>query len=188
MTLSYQNGLLKDIAEFADTAHGTQTLKYSSDRYIRHLVKVMKKCSQHTVDIAVLAAALLHDVLEDTTITVSQLELFLVDKMPEEIASRTLRIVTELTDVYISRRFPFLSRHERKTKETERLENASPEAQTVKYAEIIDNCLHIVDQDMDFAGGYIQESKELAEKLAKGNTALRQEALKTIDICMKLLR
>ena len=38
-------------------------------RYIVHPAEVMEICSQYTNDITILAAALLHDVLEDIPVT-----------------------------------------------------------------------------------------------------------------------
>jgi (p)ppGpp synthase/HD superfamily hydrolase len=58
--------ILQEIIQFADLAHGKQVRRYTSERYIVHPVRVMETCRQYTNDISVLAAAILHDVLEDT--------------------------------------------------------------------------------------------------------------------------
>ena len=59
--------ILKKIKEFSDKAHEGQTRKYTPERYIVHRLRVMETLKLYTPDVTVLAAALLHDVLEDTT-------------------------------------------------------------------------------------------------------------------------
>jgi (p)ppGpp synthase/HD superfamily hydrolase len=61
-----QEKILAAITDFADIAHGSQMRKYTPERYIVHPARVMRLCQEYTDDVTVLAAALLHDVLEDT--------------------------------------------------------------------------------------------------------------------------
>ena len=60
---------LQSIEEFARKAHGDQQRKYEPGPYIIHLVRVKNICLEYVNDEAVAAAALLHDVLEDTPVT-----------------------------------------------------------------------------------------------------------------------
>jgi guanosine-3',5'-bis(diphosphate) 3'-pyrophosphohydrolase len=69
--------ILKEIESFADRSHGEQTRKYTPERYIVHPVRVMKILQDYTDDICILAAALLHDVLEDTRVTKEEIRDFL---------------------------------------------------------------------------------------------------------------
>ncbi|HRO70751.1 MAG TPA: HD domain-containing protein, partial [Chitinophagaceae bacterium] len=92
--------LLQQITDFATRAHGSQRRKFADEPYINHPVRVMKICRQHTDDICVLAAALLHDVLEDTSTSREQIHDFLKTVMNDEDCIRTLKLVVELTDVY----------------------------------------------------------------------------------------
>ena len=59
--------------QFATQAHGSQTRKYNNKPYITHPIAVMKRLKQFTNDSNVLAAALLHDVVEDTSITIDEI-------------------------------------------------------------------------------------------------------------------
>ncbi|MDF2448383.1 MAG: metal-dependent phosphohydrolase [Bacteroidota bacterium] len=68
--------ILDQIREFADKAHGEQMRKYTPGRYIVHPIRVMNTCKRVTYDICILAAALLHDVLEDTAIHGNEMEVF----------------------------------------------------------------------------------------------------------------
>lgn len=175
------DAVLQKIRDFADQAHGGQTRKYSPDRYIVHPVQVMNLCHEHTNDTAVLAAALLHDVLEDTPVTKEQLDEYLITAMDIRIARRTLQLVVELTDVYVKKNFPHWNRRKRKAKEALRMEKTSAEAQTVKYADIIDNCTYIVQHDPDFAHTFLHECKSLLKKMNKGNARLLERAIVAVN-------
>lgn len=168
---------LDKIIKFADRAHGDQMRKYTTDRYIVHLIRVMRTCSQYTDSLPVLAAAILHDVLEDTSYTNNDLSVFLKNYMSEEEQDLTVKLVTELTDVYISKDFPTLNRFKRKTMELNRLKEISPEAQTIKYADIIDNATEISQSDPNFAERYLYECYDIVSALTKGNPELRTIAL-----------
>ena len=172
---------LEKVKDFAAEAHRDQMRKFVNEPYINHPVRVMELVRDYIEDLPVLSAALLHDVLEDTPITKRKLGQFLVGLMSKEDADKTLILVDELTDVYIKTDYPKLNRRTRKNKEAERLGNVSPEAQTVKYADIIDNVRDIANQDTDFALVYIRESKQLLQYMTKGNTLLYHRAIDEVD-------
>ncbi len=180
--------ILAKITDFGDTAHGEQTRKYTPDRYMVHPKRVMDKLRNYTDDITVLAAALLHDVLEDTPVTQSEMLAFLQTVLSEEQAKRTLNLVVDLSDVYVKKDFPKLNRRTRKSKELERLEKTSADSQTIKYSDIIDNTLEIVDQDPSFAKVYLSEVLQILRKLTQGNTELHREAVSVVENGLKLLR
>lgn len=175
------NGLLKQIEQFADNAHGTQMRKYTPEKYIVHPIRVMNACKKHTDDLCVLSAALLHDVLEDTDVTEDQLRQYLLTLMDNAMAERTLQIVVDLTDVFVKTAFPKLNRLARKKREKDRLKYISADAQTIKYADIIDNCTEIVQHDRGFAKKFLQECKDVLTVLDKGNTELYRQALTLVD-------
>jgi guanosine-3',5'-bis(diphosphate) 3'-pyrophosphohydrolase len=172
--------VLEKIKEYADSAHGEQTRKYSNDRYIVHPIRVMEMCKKYSNDIAVLAAALLHDVIEDTPVTAKELEEFLHGVMDAQDATRTLNLVIELTDIYTKQAFPRFNRRTRKSKEHDRMVKTSAEAQTIKYADIIDNA-DVTINDVDFALVYLNESRRLLQRMNKGNEDLRQRALEIVN-------
>lgn len=176
---------LEKIREFADAAHSRQQRKYTPERYIAHLIRVMELCRKHSGRLPVLAAALLHDVLEDTAVTKEKLARFLATVMKEEEAGETLQLVVELTDVYTKQRHPRLNRKKRKAKEAARIERTSADSQTVKYADIIDNCREIVEHDREFARVFLRECKSLLTMMPKGDAALRLEAVETVDRCLQ---
>ncbi|HEX8549570.1 MAG TPA: HD domain-containing protein [Cytophagaceae bacterium] len=175
---------IEQIKTFADHCHGEQKRKYSGDRYIVHPIRVMETCRNYTNDITVLAAALLHDVLEDTPVTKEEIKQFLETIIDPENASRTVRIVEELTDVFIKENFPNLKRKKRRAKEALRLGTVSSEAQTIKYADIIDNAVDMSAYDKNFAPLYLSECKDILKNMTRGNAELYQRALQVVEDCL----
>ena len=171
---------LGKIATFADQAHGEQRRKYHDERYIRHPLRVMKRCQHYGYSLPVLAAAILHDVLEDTDTSPGEIKEFLMTLMNERDVHHTLSLVTELTDVYTKDQYPRLNRRQRKARESDRIEKISTEAQTIKYADIIDNAKGIAAYGAGFAPVFLRECKVLLEKMKKGNNELREEAMEVI--------
>lgn len=180
--------ILSQIQAFADQAHGNQKRKFTPERYIVHPTRVMEICKQYTNDQAILAAALLHDVLEDTETKKETIQEFLLSLLGHHTTQRTIQLVVELTDIYVKKNYPEWNRRKRKTKEFDRLEKISPNAQTIKYADIIDNSGDIAAQDPDFADLYLRESIHLLQKINKGNPALHQRAIETVQIEIELLK
>lgn len=180
-----ENDILEKVKTFAEQAHGTQLRKYSNEPYIAHPIRVMETVRDYTHELPVLAAALLHDVLEDTNVGQRELGNFLTELMEESLATRTLRITEELTDVYVKSDYPTLNRRTRRTKEAQRLSEVSAEAQTIKYADIIDNVVDISRQETDFALVYMRECKQLLQEIDKGNALLYHRAKQTVDDCLR---
>jgi guanosine-3',5'-bis(diphosphate) 3'-pyrophosphohydrolase len=183
-----QEEILEQVNLFAAEAHAGQLRKFTGEIYIRHPERVMEICREYSEKLPVLSAALLHDVLEDTAVTPDQMQDFLKDIMSPEEAEKTLRLVIDLTDVFIKNDYPHLNRKARKQKEAERMEKIHPDAQTVKYADIIDNAIDITENDTGFAGKFLGEVKLLLEKLDKGNAELYSRAQQTVSDCIVRLR
>ncbi|GGG59654.1 HD domain-containing protein [Epilithonimonas arachidiradicis] len=177
-----QLGVLNTVLDFARKAHGGQMRKYSPDPYIVHPIRVMEICKQFTGNLSVLSAALLHDVLEDTEYTATELSIFLSNYMSKDEMLLTLQLVTELTDVYDRKNYPELNRFTRKKKELQRLSTISPLAQTIKYADIVDNAGEIFLSDPDFAPRYLQECLDIVTALQGGHPILRTQAIAIIEM------
>lgn len=183
-----RNEILAYITKFADQAHGKQVRKYTGDRYIVHPVRVMEMVSEYNDDVCVQAAALLHDVLEDTPVTKEEMHEALLAVFDPGMASRVLQFVVELTDVFIKTDYPRMKRRYRKEKEAARLGAVSAEAQTIKYADIIDNVTDIVKQDADFAKVFVREGNDMLIAMDAGNPKLRERALGVVDQCLKHMK
>jgi (p)ppGpp synthase/HD superfamily hydrolase len=180
--------ILQQIKDFADRSHGGQMRKYTPERYIVHPIRVMETCRLHDPRLPILAAALLHDVLEDTEVSPEEMLIFLERIMDPAEAGQTLHLVVELTDVYIKKDFPHLNRRARKEKELERIRLTSADAQTIKYADILDNTSEIVRHDRHFAPRFLKECLDNLKIADKGNSELRGKALQKVNEGLALLK
>ncbi|AZB28468.1 HD domain-containing protein [Chryseobacterium balustinum] len=180
--------IINKIIEFADKAHEDQTRKYTPDKYIVHPIRVMETCKQYTDELPVLAAAILHDVIEDTATSQDHILHFLKDLLNENDRNQTITLVIELTDVYVKKDFPKLNRDTRKKMELERLRKISARAQTIKYADIIDNSKEIPQHDPFFAKRYLKECNDILLTLDRGLPKLRNEAINQVVTILKNLQ
>ena len=148
--------LLDNVLEFATKAHTGQLRKYTGDDYIVHPVAVADLVERHGGSEAQIAAALLHDVVEDTDTTLNDIK----EKFGEEIAD----LVYWLTD---SSKPEDGNRATRKAIDAARLADAPAEAQFVKVADLVDNTRSIVEYDPSFAKVYLVEKQNLLTKMTK---------------------
>lgn len=158
----------KEALEFAHQAHQGQQRKYTGEPYIEHPIRLseMVRSVPHTE--AMICAAYLHDVVEDTPVTSAEIE--------ERFGPEVARLVHELTDEFITESYPQLNRKERKKREVARLAKVSVEAKTIKLADVIDNTRDIIKGDKDFARRYIPEMEAMVEALQGGNFQLLMRA------------
>lgn len=177
----YMNEVLEKVKEFTADAHDGQKRKYTPEPYIVHPVRVMDLCREYSSSLPVLSAALLHDVLEDTKISKEDLVKFLRSVMSEVDADETLGLVVELTDVYTKSKYPRWNREKRKRKEAERIEQTSADAQSIKYADIIDNCKEIAQYDEEFGPQFLCECRMLLRRMKKGNPQLYRQASQVVE-------
>jgi (p)ppGpp synthase/HD superfamily hydrolase len=180
--------ILDRVLDFATKAHGDQKRKYTPEPYIVHPVRVMELCKKHGADICMLSAALLHDVLEDTPMNKEELKQFLDGVMTTADAQRTLKLVVELTDVYIKENYPGFNRRKRKEMERDRVASTSADSQTIKYADTIDNCREITEHDPDFARVFLNECKTMLKNIPNGDPQLYQIAREMVDKALEKSR
>lgn len=180
--------ILEQVRLFTDRSHGEQMRKYSPERYIVHPMRVMKMVSEYNQDTAMLTAAILHDVLEDTAVSKHELKTFLYTLMEGHQADRAFNLVVELTDIYTKNNYPQYNRRKRKRLEADRIKKTSGESHTIKYADIIDNVPEITVHDPDFAALFVVECKDLLFHMRKGVVELRERAFTTVDDCMQKLK
>jgi (p)ppGpp synthase/HD superfamily hydrolase len=179
--------ILDSVRSFASKAHQGQMRKYIPVPYIVHPVRVSEMVEPYNPRRPIVAAALLHDVVEDTIVGETALSVFLHNIMEPEEAAETLKLVMELTDVYVKSSFPQWNRRKRKKKELERIATTSPEAQTIKYADILDNTREIASHDPAFAPRYLAECLDILDKADKGNPILYSKALESVKAALDAL-
>lgn len=157
---------------FATAAHhgARHFRKYTGAHYINHPASVVAlvRSVPHTPEM--LAAAWLHDTVEDTGVTLMLIEM--------EFGEGVADLVEMLTDVSGPLDGP---RHCRKQKDLEHTAKASPAAKTIKLADLIDNTSSIVKYDPIFAQVYIREKARLLQVLTEGDPMLYSQAAACVD-------
>lgn len=156
----------------AAQAHAGQRRKYTARPYLEHCLEVVGILIDHGIeDQKMLAAAALHDVLEDCEgWTSSSLTLklhYAAHSITFAACEVVLILVEQLTEPAHEG-----NRATRKAAERERLSKVSPEAQTIKYADLISNTGSIAKHDPDFAKVYLQEKWDLLKVMKAGDRSL----------------
>jgi (p)ppGpp synthase/HD superfamily hydrolase len=153
---------------FAIAAHGAigQKRKYTNEPYYIHCFNVVRIMMSVGIQSNFgLAAAWLHDTVEDTALTIQDIE--------DEFGAKVAMLVSEVTDVSKPEHG---NRKQRKELDRCHLAVASPMGKSIKLADIIDNTATIVKYDPKFAQVYMKEKKALLEVLQEGNPFLYQQA------------
>lgn len=163
----------EEALEFARKAHGDQQRKYTEELYIEHPKRVAETVRSVPHSTEMVCAAYLHDVVEDTPISLEEIK--------RKFGGKVAKLVGELTDEYRNENYPHLNRRRRKDKEVERQSSISAEAKTVKLADVIDNTLDIVKNDPGFAKKYLREMEALTAVLKGGNEDLWQKARQEVE-------
>lgn len=174
-----QNSLEEQARRFATEAHALagQRRKYTDEPYIVHPAAVVELVRSVSHDDALLAAAWLHDTVEDTPTTPGDIE--------AHFGARVASLVEMLTD---SAPATARNRAARKLAHFRHTASASPEAQTIKLADIIDNTRAIVRFDPDFARVYLVEKQIQITLLKQGDAQLWQQASTIIESGIAQLR
>lgn len=149
--------------EFARHRHATigQVRKYTGEPYIVHPAAVVELVRSVPYTREMVAAAWLHDVVEDTGTTLAEIQL----RFGKEVA----KLVEMLTDVSTPSDG---NRGTRKSIDRDHTAKASPDAKTIKLADLIDNTSSIVRHDPEFANVYLAEKQALLEVLREGDSSL----------------
>ncbi len=159
---------------FATAAHAAigQKRKYSGDDYIVHPQRVAAIVERHGGTDEMIAAAWLHDTVEDTDVTP-----ILITKM---FGVDVADIVEGLTDISLP---DDGNRAKRKSIDRMHSANASTEAQFVKCADIIDNSWDIAENDLSFAKVYKSEVFLLLNAMTKvKHTEIWDQAMQSVEL------
>ena len=156
--------LVEKARVFATAAHAAvaQLRKYTNEPYIVHPAEVASIVA--TVPEAtdeMIAAAWLHDVVEDTGVT--------LELVRAEFGDKVADLVGWLTDVS---RPDHGNRAARKAVDRAHSAAAPAAAQTVKCGDLLSNIKSIVKHDPEFAKVYLEEKRLLLEVMTKAHPAL----------------
>lgn len=153
--------LLLRAASYATRMHGDQQRKYTGEPYVVHCFEVAQIVTKAGGSPEMAAAAILHDVVEDTVATIEDVE--------AEFGPDVAALVGWLTDVSKPEDG---NRAFRKAMDREHLASAPPEAKTIKLADLISNTRSIVEHGKGFARVYLKEKLLLLDVLGEGDPEL----------------
>lgn len=157
---------------FATAAHAAvgQKRKYTGEDYIVHPFEVAMTVKQIGGSAAMIAAAYLHDTVEDTHVT--------HDLILKEFGPEVAEMVFYLTD--ISKKEDG-NRATRKAIDRSHIAKADAKVKTIKLADLASNCASIVKYDPDFAKVYLEEKRLLLEVLTEGDKILFDRVKKIVN-------
>lgn len=166
--------LIMRAQSFAQGAHaGTgQVRKYTGEPYFNHVYEVARLLELHAVEpisAEQIAAAYLHDTVEDTKVTPE----FILYAFGKEVAE----LVGWMTDVSKPEDG---NRKVRKQLDLEHTAKAPRAAKTVKLADLISNTNSIVRDDPGFAVTYLAEKMALMAVLQDSDPGLYAEAQRVL--------
>lgn len=152
-----------------------QVRKYTGEPYYHHPIGVAELLTIHVPDCPrhMVIAALLHDVVEDTQVTLQVVQ--------EQFGDQVAMLVYHLTDVspVVD---PTAPRKERKRLDREHIAKACPEAKTIKLCDLIHNTVSIAKHgSLGFAQIYLAEKLLLLDVLKDGDQGLYDLAVRTTD-------
>lgn len=161
--------------KFATEAHASisQLRKYTNEPYIVHPAEVVRIVMSVPHSEAMLAAAWLHDVVEDVFPERGLTREEGIEIIRAEFGDEVAELVEGLTDV--SRKEDG-NRATRKAIDRAHSGDAPAEVHTVKLADLISNSKSILEHDANFAVTYLAEKALLLEVLTKGDPTLHAQA------------
>jgi (p)ppGpp synthase/HD superfamily hydrolase len=157
---------------FATAAHAAvkQVRKYTFEPYIVHPAEVAGIVDAlEGATFEMVAAAWLHDTVEDTGVT--------IEVIRAEFGNEVAELVSWLTDVSKPEQG---NRAVRKAIDREHTAMAPAAAQTVKLADLIANSRSILAHDPAFARVYLEEKRMLLEVLTRGDATLMAQARRIV--------
>ena len=150
--------LVTKAREFARRAHAGQTRKYTGEPYAEHPERVAATLAQLGFGPEVQAAALLHDVVEDTGATDLELRGLFGDRVADLVA-----MVTDAS------RPSDGNRAARKALDRAHIAEADADGQSIKAADMIDNMRSIFRHDPAFGRVYAAEKDALLAVMARAH-------------------
>jgi (p)ppGpp synthase/HD superfamily hydrolase len=159
MKKNQNNALIERAKTFARLKHAHQKRMYTNAPYWLHTEAVARIVSMVTDDPEMIAAAHLHDVIEDTGTTATEL----AAEFGDRVAALVKEVTNPSTEYDRALRAKINHRH---------IANASADGMTIKLADIIDNTCTIEFYDPAFARTYLAEKRDLIDTLKAGNSRL----------------
>lgn len=146
--------MLQKAEWLAHLSHDGQIRKYNSRPYIEHPMRVAHAAMMHGLGDHAVAAAWLHDVLEDCEVEPGTIK--------NHCGATVLALVMELTNPSKGSKEP---RGKRKALDRKHIAGASREARVLKLLDRLDNIREMTGCDPDFWTVYAGETRQLCDAL-----------------------
>jgi (p)ppGpp synthase/HD superfamily hydrolase len=167
-------------AHFAAEKHAQQRRKgENGEPYFNHLLEVAEliALSSPHLDVELVIAAFLHDIVEDTGVTLHELE--------QRFGKNVADLVAEVTDD------KSLPKETRKQLQVEHTPEKSPRSQTLKLADKISNLRAIISSppvgwSRERKQHYFEWARQVVSGIASPNELLKSEFDKTYRLISKL--
>lgn len=164
--------LVNDALMLAIKSHDKQRRKYTAEPYVSHplnVVKILEDNVETTPEM--IAAALLHDVVEDTNITIQDI--------CDQFGTKVGMYVHYCTNVSEKQDG---NRAFRKKMDADHFAFGPAESQTIKCADFISNASTIVEKDQKFFHStYKYEKEYMLSVLTKADPILRHKAIQFLE-------
>lgn len=170
--LPFETHMERAAYAFAKWAHDIkdQRRKYTNNPYIVHPYAVAKIVESYGFSQEAICAALLHDTVEDTYVT--------LELIKRKFGQRVHDLVEMLTDVS---KPSDGNRATRKAIDLEHTAKADYEGKSIKLADLINNAPSIIKNDPGFARKWMKEKENLLEKLSDGHPELYLKAKSILE-------
>lgn len=163
--IAFLDPLVMEANAFAAEAHRKQRRKYTGEPYITHPRAVARTVAEFDSKPETLAAALLHDVVEDTKVT--------IDDVARRFGNEVARLVWGLTN---QAKPSDGNRAQRAKINRDWLALGCERVHTIKVADIIHNLPSIVECDPYFARVYVPEKAQTLAVLTRAHRVLYERA------------
>lgn len=157
-------------SEFMIRAHSNVKRKATGEPYAVHPTNVARLVNDAGLGESAIVAALLHDVTEDTRVKTSEI-----------LTQFGAAVCTTVMEVSKVSRDIDGDRQTRIAMDNEHYANGSPDSQSIKYADIIDNGRTILLIGNVFAKIWFTEKHSLLGMMTRGHTGLYYEARRIVD-------
>lgn len=168
--------LVERAKAFAMDKHSNQKRKWTGEPYFVHLEGVASLVRAAGGSSEQIAAAYLHDSIEDQGVTEAEIL--------AEFGPKVAKLVVEMTEIS---KLEDGNRATRKAIDRGHYGSISPDGQSIKLADITNNGYDIVQTNPKFAKTYIPELRALYEVLTSGNPTLRRKAGEMLAFAEKKL-
>lgn len=168
--------LIEKAREFAREKHAQQKRNYTGEPYFVHLEEVAGIVERAGLSEAAIAAAWLHDTVEDTDATLPEI--------CAKFGSAVAVMVLDLTDTPPA---PGMNREQRKRADRLRLKLAGSETQGIKCGDLISNTSTISKHNPGFAKTYLPEKRATLEILTRAPAPLLEQAWASLRAAEALL-